>query len=496
MAKADVGTELVEQFFDLPPGRMPWDAAGQGVGRLFREEQLEIEALMQDTQFLDATVVLLIMFRQIFAFGGEEWQHVLDALRTDAFHDPMGHLETAHARIAALNHGHAKALLTNYLQYMLSFGVRFDENQPPRFPRRLLATAPRLGGAKFSIILRDGRLTACKTEGACRFEDDWRELALAPELKVDSDVQQLIDAGRVSFVDLEEDTERQSPSVFSQLEDLAFLPNGALILRHRRPTQFVFCLMGPRIDVGTMRRVLAAARSLQTGFITTAPGRHSRPEPLRRLMNFDTIKQLQEKPSVGSLPGPSIQGMSRSALRRQLRNAMKSADELWQKSQLASERRRRTKCNDLRFHGRPKDENQRRYREHRQALADMVCQYQWAWFVHLLFTENLSASTVAQRFSAWAQELGELHGGDDYRWFMVIERGEKELPWLHVHAVVGGLTSGTRREAWKRKWQQTNGKATICRFQQSRGGIAYILKQSCPGDECSPNWHGIRKSGG
>jgi hypothetical protein len=100
--------------------------------------------------------------------------------------------------------------------------------------------------------------------------------------------------------------------------------------------------------------------------------------------------------------------------------------------------------------------------------------FDWDWYCTLKVISGIPSDRRAkQLFNRWISDLRRAEGGNDFRWFCVLERGISGGN-LHFHALVGGVSN--RRSLWARKWNDLGGDALITSFDAGKKGALYLLK--------------------
>jgi hypothetical protein len=101
-------------------------------------------------------------------------------------------------------------------------------------------------------------------------------------------------------------------------------------------------------------------------------------------------------------------------------------------------------------------------------------QYGWDWFATLKITSGIPSERRAKNLcDKWLSDLRRTEGGEDFRWFRVLERGANGGN-LHFHMLLGGLRN--RRKVWQQKWNNLGGDALITRLDPEKGESFYLLK--------------------
>lgn len=101
--------------------------------------------------------------------------------------------------------------------------------------------------------------------------------------------------------------------------------------------------------------------------------------------------------------------------------------------------------------------------------------YTWAWYCNLKITSGIPSVRRARNIlDKWLSDLRREEGGENFRWFWVLERGSSGGNNLHFHALIGGLQN--RRKLWEQKWNELGGDALITTFDPERKGILYLLQ--------------------
>lgn len=109
-----------------------------------------------------------------------------------------------------------------------------------------------------------------------------------------------------------------------------------------------------------------------------------------------------------------------------------------------------------------------------QSYREWLEKFSWNWMGTLKLTSGIPSKLRAEKlFTNWITNLNREEGGDDFRWFRVLERGAGGNN-LHFHVLVGGLRN--RRSLWTRKWNDLGGDALITPFDAGKKGVLYLLK--------------------
>jgi hypothetical protein len=109
-----------------------------------------------------------------------------------------------------------------------------------------------------------------------------------------------------------------------------------------------------------------------------------------------------------------------------------------------------------------------------QGLRLWLEQFSWAWYVTLKITSGRpSVRRVRRLCEQWLAELEKAEGGNNFRWFWVMERGALGTH-AHIHILVGGLRN--RRAQWACRWSELGGNALISPFDPDQKGVLYMLK--------------------
>jgi hypothetical protein len=116
--------------------------------------------------------------------------------------------------------------------------------------------------------------------------------------------------------------------------------------------------------------------------------------------------------------------------------------------------------------------------EIKQAWAEHLILYQWAWFMTLTFRKPVSSETAWRHYRAFFEEISDVNR-NKIGWFAVLERGAATN--IHVHALVTAVWPSARRE-WERMWYRRAGNARILEFDPSRNAVQYCVKQLSRGD--------------
>jgi hypothetical protein len=102
--------------------------------------------------------------------------------------------------------------------------------------------------------------------------------------------------------------------------------------------------------------------------------------------------------------------------------------------------------------------------------------FPWDWWSTLTFAEPYSPEAATRAFHRWNRRLArppEALGGPP-RYFVAHEIGG--LGRLHLHALLGGLAPGSRRDqAWS-DWFTRHGRAQILPFDPGLGATHYVAK--------------------
>jgi ribonuclease HI len=111
-----------------------------------------------------------------------------------------------------------------------------------------------------------------------------------------------------------------------------------------------------------------------------------------------------------------------------------------------------------------------------QGYRKWLEKYKWDYFCTLKITSGPPGKRRAEElFQTWIKELEKAEGGDDFRWFRVMEYGSfRSNP--HFHILLGGLRD--RMRPWEQRWAELGGNALITDFDPGKDGVLYILKMT------------------
>jgi len=111
-----------------------------------------------------------------------------------------------------------------------------------------------------------------------------------------------------------------------------------------------------------------------------------------------------------------------------------------------------------------------------QGYRRWLDKYRWNWLATLKVTSGSPSERRAKAlFDNWVSELQIGEGGDNFRWFRVLERGAGGNN-IHFHALIGGLQR--RCTVWERRWSELGGQAVITPYDPQQNGILYLLKDT------------------
>jgi hypothetical protein len=141
-----------------------------------------------------------------------------------------------------------RAVLQRYVRYTIQFGVVMRlASHAPYFRTQANNADPR---TKFHVKLGRGSLEP-STSASWDGQTPISEFFGSEEVKVGPEMQKLIDAGLAKYVQVED---AQEHSLFKQLLDFAYSPEGIGFLLLNTDPPFLLCIVGENISVETTWR--------------------------------------------------------------------------------------------------------------------------------------------------------------------------------------------------------------------------------------------------